>query len=1092
MSRRGLPSSLLGAILLLALACKGAPLPQPPPEPQPPPAPQPPPPPPPPPLPEIAPPTRPAPRPLSTAAGSCDGVLDYGSELQIAAARVVGRTYPGAGTVELDLEVDVSNAGGARFRSASVLPDFSAAADLGVLGDPQPLPADVGPLDAGATATSGSALRLRLPAANEAELLRRLSASLLPLRAQADEENVLQPNVTTLYWGPAEDRMYWLGSQVTVGFGIQPNPDPGPGPFLPGQRFSFFLLDSASDDVPTILEGWDRGKVTYVGEDAADPLGGPLANIPEPFRHAKIIDVGRQDQPGDGYTLYAVQLQLANAESLPDIYQSASYCSGRRLHVDPEIQSSRVSRLDGKPVPDAVLGKELQLLRINKLELGKVVSFSGQIGGHVLKPTVDYKIRGLHLELEVTIDNQLSLAAQLRALGQLPGELAESLSPDPAPVFTPFCFALPPLPVGPTGETPMSLELSVKMGLSGTIGGGVEFGFQKVFSSGMKISCQAGLGVPQACQKSSYRMNTGDGFTPPRVYEETGFQMKATASFETRLRVGDEVCGVGPGAKLDVGGFVKYGVAPATPSWWYLSAGVELSGELDWTVLGFNLAKVPLGLTLFESNLPGADAYPSTADPSSGKRRSGDDQRWSVAIDDTSVPNGVSRARVAAFPDGSSLVVATEAVGGRNPLLRLDRGGRVLWAKKLALKVLRVHPLPDGTALLVGAPSWLARVSADGDLLWSWSGSLGRANDGLATCTFADAAALPRAGGGWDHVAVGLLNTTADGCAVRVNEDLTLPWTRIYRATGNQRLAAATPTADGQVVAVGRAEWSFVGVRWVPWLARIDPASGDLIWSKGLPMVRLAELHDVVEAADGTLFAAGGAQGTILSTGAALVARIGADGSDARHALVFEDAEWEAKLDGPWPVPYVAEPFIDTAGGDTAYDDFLGIARDGDGFVVAGTTGSGTATAARVARVNQKLGVEWMAVFDGAGTDAFEGVAATADSVLVAGYSASLPMAGGGAAQNQVWVLNLPHSGKIEIPGATLTTRYSSAGVRASSTDAAVNPSGSPSIDVPVTYEELLVTSGGPSSSLLSASTGICTKLLTDTGTRTADSCTPP
>jgi hypothetical protein len=637
----------------------------------------------------------------------------------------------------------------------------------------------------------------------------------------------------------------------------------------------------------------------------------------------------------------------------------------------------------------------------------------------------------------------------------------------------------------------MGLQLSQLMGLSGFIGGGVEFGFEKTWVNGISIRCQLGPGVPASCTGGPYEKDQGAGVTPPRVFEKTGYEFKVTTRTEAKLFLHDDTCQAGDALSLAVGAYARMGVSPAVDSWWYLAAGAEVEGALEMKAYGFDLARWPLTLTLFETQLPGAESFPASADPV-GQRRSGDDQRWSVVLDDPAVPNGVDWVRIAALPDGSSLAVATEPVGGRNPLVKLDRDGAVVWVKELAKKVLRVHALPDGTALLVRSPSWLARVDGDGTLLFGWDGALGRANDGLAKCSFSDAAALPSPSGGYRYVAVGLLNTTTDGCALGVDEDGQLAWTRIYRADGNQRLTAATATRDGGVVAVGRAQWDHVGPRWVPWFVRIDPATGDLAWSRRMPMTRLAELHDVTEAADGTLFAAGGATGTIYTTGAALVARIGPDGSDARHALFFEDGDWEAALDGPWTVPYVAEPFVDTAGGDTAYDTFSGIAPSGDGFVAVGFTGAGADTAARAVRFGPNLGALWMTVFDGAGGDAFTGVAATDEALLVAGYSASLPIAIGAATENQLWVSKLPVTGRIELPGAVpMVTRYVSAGVRGSSTDARVNPLPDAAIDAPTTTEELILLSGGASAGLFTTASPYCALLLTETGRRTADACSP-
>jgi hypothetical protein len=102
---------------------------------------------------------------------------------------------------------------------------------------------------------------------------------------------------------------------------------------------------------------------------------------------------------------------------------------------------------------------------------------------------------------------------------------------------------------------------------------------------------------------------------------------------------------------------------------------------------------------------------------------------------------------------------------------------------------------------------------------------------------------------------------------------------------------------------------------------------------------------------------AGRAPGVVTSvTGAALVARIAPDGSDARAALRFQDEDWDAALDVEWSGLVEFEPWIDTAGGDTPWDALSGIARSGDGVVVVGPTGLGVGTAARAARLKVSAG----------------------------------------------------------------------------------------------------------------------------------------
>lgn len=91
-------------------------------------------------------------------------------------------------------------------------------------------------------------------------LLQRLRDGTIPLRAEADELNVLAPGVTVLTFSPSgiEDLMYFTAAQL----GPSINPDPGPGPFLPGEEFDlFFVYDRAADE-PTVFDDFVPGSVS--------------------------------------------------------------------------------------------------------------------------------------------------------------------------------------------------------------------------------------------------------------------------------------------------------------------------------------------------------------------------------------------------------------------------------------------------------------------------------------------------------------------------------------------------------------------------------------------------------------------------------------------------------------------------------------------------------------------------------------------------------------------------------------------------------------------------------------------------------------
>ncbi|RIL04008.1 MAG: hypothetical protein DCC71_14370 [Proteobacteria bacterium] len=1034
---------------------------------------------------------RPDARVESTLPGSCDGFLDYGDELRASGVRLGWVRPSGIGRVEAEFHLLLENTGGARFRSASAVADVTAAPQLSATTGPEPVPADFGPIGPFGAAWSTAPLLIDVPAVHFAELVALLGDGTIPLVVSADEENVLAPGVRVLEWSATEDRMYALAGQPSGGYGGPPNPDPGSGPFAPGEQFGVSFVEF-SDDTSTVFDHFAPGETLYLVENPDSPLGGENDNIPDAYDQVRVVDAVRQDDEDDGYTLWNVTLARTDAESLPDIFSTASFCTGTSTHVDPPVQASRLFSLDGDVVPDAEREANGQPLRANRLTFTRgAVTFSGQIAGHVLKPSLSLRLRDGHVEAGADFDTDISFTAELRAEDEV------EIEPETQTLWE-HCFPMPSLPAGPV-TIPMSLQLLHDVGIEGRIGAGVVVGFQKRFESGFSVLCEGGPGVPEQCTSAGRRAPTPIQLTPPQLTDATGFEMRTETTLHALLRLGSAhpECETGPGLSLDTTAYAKAMVAPTQDPWWESAYGLEVTAALDLDLLGLDVARYDTEVFSTEDGASSSDAFPTSPEPP-GARTSGADQRWAVAIDDTAVPNGVDTTDVVALPDGSSLAIATEAIGGRNPLVKLDRFGSMLWAKRFDKKVLRLRALPDGTAVALGANAWIARVDADGDLLWSFDAEISRQDLAFARCVLADVVPIETAPGVYDYVGVGRMGssivTQVDACAFRVNADGTLAWSRIYVGERGQRFDAAVGTRDGHVVAVGSDHWSYVGNRSIPLLVKLDPATGDVAWWKGLPMTRIASLHGVAEADDGTLYAVGNAQGVIYSTGAAIVARIAPDGSDARHALLFQDEDWETLQDDGWNGVLDFEPWVDTAGGDTAYDTLFDIAPSGGGFVVVGNTGLGTATAARAAKLNANLGVEWITTFDGASTDGLHGVAAMDDALLVSGHSASLPEADGGSGENQLWVMKLPFTGALELlPAAGVTVRFVSPGVRYASADPGVNPLADAAIDGAWTEEAAVLVSSGPNPALLTTTSTYCAELLTATGhTTTTDACPDP
>jgi hypothetical protein len=316
-------------------------------------------------------------------------------------------------------------------------------------------------------------------------------------------------------------------------------------------------------------------------------------------------------------------------------------------------------------------------------------------------------------------------------------------------------------------------------------------------------------------------------------------------------------------------------------------------------------------------------------------------------------------------------------------------------------------------------------------------------------------------------------------------------WARTLVDDGKQDLLGAVLTRDGHIAAVGATEtgpdaFSLDN----PMVLKLD-VDGNLLWAKSLPMIqRGGEFAAVAEDGDGTLFMAGKA-GRTTSTGAALVARIGGDGSDPRTAFLLQDEAWDQELED-----VQGDAYVDTSAGASSWDGFADIAPVTGGFVVVGHTGlpdnpyEDDGHAAWAAKIDGRLGTEWYTVFDGGEAEAFESVAADEEGLLVSGWSDSFDAIGD---ERHLWVSRLSFEGKLDmLPSAGVTSRYLEPGVRNGSDDPSVTPTGVSSMDAPLTVADATLAEATAIADLLVDPSLLCVTRLSGSGRDgAADDCGP-
>jgi hypothetical protein len=1040
------------------------------------------------------------PRPYSTRPGSCDGYANYADELRtfdfqlVRQVDLTDRTSE-VPTSEVQIGFRARNIERGEFFGATVIPDIEAlATSLGAVRESLSLvPATLGGIPAFADDLSpATPITLRLPTANVQDLIDGLNSGLVPVTVHADESTILQPGIESISWGGTEEAYYVLARDQ---FGA--NPEPHPPPYALDESFTFVLV-ALMQDASSAFDSWQAGATLYLTEDTTRH---PLTEIPEVLRNVRVTDV--EKDPGDAQnprTIWTVTVQRPYLDRLADLFVSASFCSGKLAHVDLPVHASRLEAPDGDAQAPEKRDRHPQPIRFNDLAVDTNLTLSGQVQGHILKPELELRFRGGQPRVVASFDTDLTLTAEARASATVTSSGEASLYR--------LCFPVASLPAGPVGID-LNLQLEHFVGYAGSLGAGAVVGLQKRYHHRYSIGYDDRLPGGKRYFTDAEDLSPPMDFTPPQLTDETALHGEVYTRLRPTLRVGGKYpdCSTGTGVWAEVKAYGTIDVTPTQDPWWTLGAGADLYGGLDLSLLGLELVNWqsdPVTLVGAETrSAPGAAplalaAARSLAPAASTPRRSGDDQRWAVAIDDLDLPDGYVNSSVAGTADGGVVIAAHERIGGRGRLIRLDDHGAFLWSLRygLAYNPIKVLTLPDGTFLVAGKPNWLARHNANGGVLWARSYDIGPSGESdFARCVVNDAVWLETAPGQYDYILVGQteIDSDVEACALRIDGDGNIVWANTYDSTRTQIFEAVQVARDGRIAVAGRWDGytdSSIGsvLKANGLIAKLDAATGEPVWAKHMTttLYRNSHFYGLAEAADGTLYAVGNMGGIVTQEAGASIARIGPDGSDPRHALLAHDQHWEGLLDFE---PYTDDPI----GYFDVYDTLYAIVPMADGFAVAGRTKLATGPkgeGAWAAKVNANLGVEWISTLDGPLNDSFDALAYTEDGLLLSGWSSSLAGVGQPVSDSKLWVAKLPHSGRLALlPAVQVSSRYIEPGVRDSGNDPRVANPGVV-VDAEVTVEPITIRSTSSITSLLTTPSRLCVTQLTGTGRlSTLDAC---
>jgi hypothetical protein len=394
---------------------------------------------------------------------------------------------------------------------------------------------------------------------------------------------------------------------------------------------------------------------------------------------------------------------------------------------------------------------------------------------------------------------------------------------------------------------------------------------------------------------------------------------------------------------------------------------------------------------------------------------------------------GFDKPTLLRLGSNNDLVVA----GGPGTIARFTAKGDLVWGRSLAFYVapMRGVALPDGSFTLVGTrfnDLWIANFSEAGDRNWWVSFA---PTGGM---TIQDLVLGANAQGQPEYYLVGhvqrALVTRSDPQVIKFDALGQVLWAQSYDLPDKDDEAhGAVLTADGNLVlsgrtghpvappAIGTPDPGNILKTACALLMKVSGSDGSLLWARNYPSQWGLNLYRVVEAPDGTLFAAGSAGRIVTQTRPSnLFARFKSDGTLIDHVTVGEDADWPDEL---------------PSGGNTPYDNVQDLVWTPEGLVACGVTGLGTGTAGWVMGLTEELGVRFFSVFDGPKAEDLLRVVDAGDGLAVLGNTYSAYPWGAGRLKVPV-LMKLPWEGIMRFhPDSKFQSRYLQPRVYKSSAD---------------------------------------------------------
>ncbi len=990
-------------------------------------------------------------------AWSVCGDYDYSEEFLFTNVQLLSQIPLGNGLAEIELTAELQNTDGAELSDARATPDFADNPLEIEYANPAYTQFLFGLVTASATVSSTDSegnLLLRLPEQNIDTLIEQLNDGTIPVAVTGAESLKLTPGNYALAWDAQADASY-LGTEIVnqnIFHSFSGVVFQNPGAFA---NMDWSFDDGAGGLGAPLCIGTPKVSERYFAYENAlsgrvDEVGAvSTLEFPQGLRHAEIRQVGYENpgaSNGDDCATSASSANLVwlqppastDIELLLPLIERGTFCSDEQHYLNRPVAQTRfiVSSNEVEQPLDtdlSILQKDVQPIRLNNLQFGDL-RVNGQVQGYAFKPSFSLRIKPQGMQVEVGIENDLSMALQLTADKQI------TLIDEQSIALGTLCFPLPPIPLG-IAELETSLQLAHTLDLRASLQAGVTMGIQKQFRGGYVMGWDSTQTAGQEFYSNALFEQRPLKLTPPRLTENSTAEAQATTHFQATLSLGSSSCMFGgPYLKASLGAEMSVSPEVAPTPWWQLSHDAALNAGLTLDILGLNVVDVAAPL----ANFPGSESLSGVDDGTTtggNASNAGSDQRWAVNVQDqTSNSGNIKVTDIDATGAGHTVAITSNgASGGAERLLYFSPEGGLLWNKEYAgisTRVEQVAITANGDIVTAGDETsstgfWLALHDADGNPMWNRKFALTNAQGDF--CNLGSLASFTDSNGIQGFLLAGTSGSTADQtarpCLLRLDQDGNPLWSRVAGEifdtasgeSGEWVLFDAIHTRDDGFLLVGYLHTRTAGnvLTTSPAAVKLD-SQGQTQWYSLFdipdPNARQGIFKAVDQSPDGGFYLTGSVGGTVYQTGGLLVARLSEDGAEGKGAILYYARTPQGSEDDFNDDPTHWNSTAQFA--ESTYDSGLDITTVDGGAVLVGTFS--TKFEAWAIRVNEHLGVEWFTRYDGLFSDSLSSISPTNTGLVAAGISQSIIPNNILNGKATLMLMKLPFEGLVDSVAAPL------------------------------------------------------------------------